>query len=265
MAELKNITLETIGKSTSSNTIVPVSTLAHSATITTIMPEQSLDIGDTFISTSSIDNSNTKITPNDIYSHLDTLLGRYNITMTNTKKDKLIKDVFDISVNDFCNSSNSQNNNITTILAGISKDFETYISEAFKRYPNKSIDEIIQQAKDWHIAIKQGKWSSIEKYEQAQQGAINTYGKPEGIIERVNRVTIYNISSKNDPSEIESAITAYAEWVVKEAQKVKDPTSYITRDLVRLINNTEDDNIRNISPLSGNCFFHYSTQEYHDF
>ncbi len=175
----------------------------------------------------------------EISNTLNSHLNKYGFSIKEENVESVLIEVFGYLPLDIKTLSSEKLNN----------DVNSYILPALEKNKNNtkgSLEDVLQQAKDWHIAIKQGKWSSIEEYEQAQQRAISEHGKPEGIIERINRATSYNITCTSDRSVIESAITAYVECVVRWAQEVNDPTSYITRDLVRLINNTEDDNVRGI-------------------
>lgn len=178
----------------------------------------------------------------EISNTLNSHLNKYGFSIKEEDVESVLIEVFGYSTLDIKTLNSEKLNN----------DVNSYILPALKKNKNNtkgSLEDVLQQAKDWHIAIEQGKWSSIEAYEQAQQNAINTYGKPEGIVERMKRVgPCKDIRTLSSPEEQKAAINEYVEWLLDDAKKNggKNPGNYVLRDLTRLINNTEDDKIRGL-------------------
>lgn len=178
----------------------------------------------------------------EISNTLNSHLNKYGFSIKEEDVESVLIEVFGYSTLDIKTLNSEKLNN----------DVNSYILPALKKNKNNtkgSLEDVLQQAKDWHIAINNGNWSSIEAYEQAQQRAINTYGKPEGIVERMKRVgPCKDIRTLSSPEEQKAAINEYVKWLLDDAKKNggKNPGNYVLRDLTRLINNTEDDKIRGL-------------------
>ena len=228
-----------IAENNLSITLNKATAVVQPTTANSIMPDNSNQITNIDnVQTQSSDNKDKtiqKTTLKEICNTLNSYLNKYGFTIKEDEIEKVFKEVL--------------NSEIVADKLKVCLRFILPALEKFKNNKNVTLEQVLQQAKDWHIAINQGKWSSIEAYEQAQQSAINTYGKPEGIVERMKRVgPCKDIRTLSSPEEQKAAINDYVKWLLDDAKKNggKNPANYVSRDLTRLIINTKDDRIRGL-------------------
>lgn len=193
---------------------------------------------------SAATQTNQKLTPQQVYNNFEQfcLKNKININIQEAQKSKMLEKISGKSSKELASVSNEEFNKL----------LNTYFLRAVQNIPTKNgqvdIAKVTEQAKDWRIAVELGGWS-IDGYEAYQTAARNTYGKPEGIKERLERyykIDIAKLYEKN-PKLAEEKIKAYTnEWINRAKEDEKDPALFIQQDFIRMITNTDDDNVKKL-------------------
>ena len=181
--------------------------------------------------TSSCSSCVKTLTDNEVYNILYEVCTKYGISMEEAKKARLLEE---ISGKSLCELKALTSAEIKNII-------DTYLLPAIKHYVDKGqevkLNEILDTARDYRIAVELGGWSSVQSYQEANEKS------SESLEERIARFYGVDIT-KLEPEEKTEIVKKYVGWLFLEAKKHKDPVRFIKTDLVKLINNTNDDNIR---------------------